>query len=140
MEPSWVRPAYLYLLSLVGVVVMAVGAVFVLLGVVHAISPELQRQGDPVFRAASAILDVAEVYVREAGSEETLPPGVDDSLDEARAELDSQARHAGVNQLITGLIIFLVGAVVFGFHWRRAERGSRAAEGATARAAGPPTP
>lgn len=126
MQPSWVRPAYLYLLSLVGVVVMAIGAVIFLLGIVHSVSPDLQRQGDPVFRAADALLDIAEVVVRESGEE--LPPGVEEGLDDARAELDTQARHSGINQLITGLIVFLVGALVFGFHWVRAERGSRLAQ------------
>lgn len=126
MQPSWVRPAYLYLLSLVGVVVMAIGAVIFLLGIVHSVSPDLQRQGDPVFRAADVLLDIAEVVVIESGEE--LPPGVEEALDDARAELDSQARHSGINQLITGLIVFLVGALVFGFHWVRAERGSRWAQ------------
>jgi hypothetical protein len=124
MEPSWVRPTYLYLLSLVGVVVMAIGAVIFLLGIVHLVSPDLQRQGDPVFRAAAAILDIAEVVIRES-EEEPLPAGAEDALAEARDELDSQARHAGINQLVTGLIVFLVGAAVFGFHWRRAEGGNR---------------
>lgn len=121
MEPAWVRPAYLYLLCLVGVVLMAVGAVFALIGGVHLVSPELQRQGDPVFRAVSALLDLAEAVAGEVEAQ-PVPPGVEGALAEARDELDTQARYAGINQLVTGLIIFLVGAVVFVFHWRRAER------------------
>ncbi len=121
MEPSWVRPAYLYLLCLVGVLAMAAGAVLVILGAVHVASPDLQRQGDPLFRAFSSVLDVAEVVATEATDEEPLPAGVEEALDEARNELDNQARDAGINELVTGLVIFVVGAVIFRLHWRRAE-------------------
>jgi len=121
MEPTWVRPAYLYLLCLVGVVLMAIGAVFALIGGVHLVSPELQRQGDPVFRAVSALLDLAEAVAGEVEAA-PVPPGVEGALGEARDELDTQARYAGINQLVTGLIMLLVGAVVFALHWRRAER------------------
>ena len=122
VEPRWVRPAYLYVLCLVGVLAMAIGAVLTLLGAVHIVSPDLQRQGDPLFRALSSVLDVGEVVAREATEEEPLPPGVEDALDEARKELDTQARDAGINQLITGLIVFAVGGVIYRLHWRRAER------------------
>lgn len=123
MEPRWVRPAYLYLLCLIGVLAMAAGAVMMLLGVVHVVSPDLQRQGDPLFRVVSSVLDVAEVVAREATQQgsETLPPEVEQSLDEARKELDSQARDAGINEIITGLIVFIVGGAIFRLHWRRAE-------------------
>ena len=123
MEPRWVRPAYLYLVCLVGVLAMAIGAVLTLLGAVHIVSPDLQRQGDPLFRALSSVLDVAEVVASEATAEteEPLPPGVEEALDEARKELDNQARDAGSNELITGLIVFVVGGVIFRLHWRRAE-------------------
>jgi len=123
MEPRWVRPAYLYLVCLVGVLAMAIGAVLTLLGAVHIASPDLQRQGDPLFRALSSVLDVAEVVASEATAEtdEPLPPGVEEALDEARKELDNQARDAGSNELITGLIVFVVGGVIFRLHWRRAE-------------------
>jgi uncharacterized protein YjeT (DUF2065 family) len=107
------------LLCLVGVVLMALGAVFTLLGLVHLVSPDLQRQGDPTLRIASTLIDVAEAVVGEVESE-PLPPEAGRALDEARQELDTQARYAGINRLVTGLIVFLVGAVVFGFHWRRA--------------------
>jgi hypothetical protein len=121
MEPTWVRPAYMYLLCLVGVVLMAVGAVFALLGGVHLVSPELQRQGDPVFRAVSALLDLAEAVAGEVEAQ-PVPAEVEGALDEARNELDDQARYASINQLVTGLVMILVGAVVFAVHWRRAER------------------
>ena len=100
---------------------MAIGAVLTLLGAVHIVSPDLQRQGDPLFRALSSVLDVGEVVAREATEEEPLPPGVEEALDEARKELDNQARDAGSNELITGLIVFVVGGVIFRLHWRRAE-------------------
>ena len=123
VEPRWVRPAYLHLVCLVGVLAMAIGAVLALLGAVHIVSPDLQRQGDPLFRALSSVLDVAEVVASEvtAETDEPLPPGVEEALDEARKELDNQARDAGSNELITGLIVFVVGGVIFRLHWRRAE-------------------
>jgi len=123
VEPRWVRPAYLHLVCLVGVLAMAIGAVLALLGAVHLVSPDLQRQGDPLFRALSSVLDVAEVVASEvtAETDEPLPPGVEEALNEARKELDNQARDAGSNELITGLIVFVVGGVIFRLHWRRAE-------------------
>jgi hypothetical protein len=74
-----------------------------------------------VFRAVSALLDLAEAVAGEVEAE-PVPAGVEGALAEARDELDTQARYAGINQLATGLIILLVGAVVFAVHWRRAER------------------
>jgi hypothetical protein len=123
MEPNWIRPAYLRVMCLVGIVVMAYGALGFALGAIHRVAPDLQRQGDPIFRIASAIVDVAEPVYREeaASSGEGADPAVTQGFDEAQDELTSQARQAGVNELLRGLLLLGIGAVVFGFHWKRAE-------------------
>ena len=68
MEPGWVRPAYLRIMCLVGIVVLGVGDWWdFVMGIVHVADPDLQRQSDPVFRIASAVVDVAQGGVRESG-------------------------------------------------------------------------
>ena len=59
MEPGWIRPAYLRIMCLVGIVVLGWGTVGFVMGIVHVVEPDLQRQSDPVFRIASAVVDVA---------------------------------------------------------------------------------
>jgi hypothetical protein len=110
-------------MCLVGIVVMAYGTLGFALGVIHTIVPDLQRQDDPIFRIASAIVDVAEPLYREtaATSGEGVDPAVTQGFDEANDELTSQARQAGVNEFVRGLVLLGIGAVVFGFHWTRAE-------------------
>jgi hypothetical protein len=110
-------------MCLVGIVIMAFGALGFALGVIHAAAPDLQRQGDPIFRIASAIVNVAEPVYQETAtnSAEGVDPAVTQAFDEAHDELTSQARQAGVNELLRGLLLLAIGAVVFGFHWKRAE-------------------
>src|SRR3954466_15149469 len=47
--PGWVRPVYLYFLCMLGILIMAVGALGAVLGLVHLAKPDL-RQGDPFTR------------------------------------------------------------------------------------------
>ena len=127
MEPSWIRPAYLRIMCLVGIVIMAWGTVGFVMGIVHVAFPDLQRQSDPVFRIASAVVDVAQAAVAK---QDQTDPAVTDALDKAKSELDKQARKAGLNELVHGLVFALVGLAIFGFHWRKAEgRQMRAAPG-----------
>jgi hypothetical protein len=119
MEPGWIRPAYLRIMCLVGIVVLAYGMVSFVMGVVHVADPDLQRQSDPVFRIASAVVDVAKAAV----ANQTDPnPTVIEALDKSKSELDRQARQAGLNELVHGLVFALVGLAIFLFHWRRAEQ------------------
>jgi len=119
MEPGWVRPAYLRIMCLVGIVVLAYGMVAFVMGVVHVADPDLQRQSDPVFRIASAVVDVAKAaYANQSDRN----PTVTDALNESKGELDHQARQAGLNELVHGLAFALVGLAIFLFHWRRAEQ------------------
>src|SRR6476660_6141143 len=99
MEPNWVRPAYLRVMCLVGIVVMAYGLLGFVLGIVHVASPSMQRQSDPIFRIASAVVDVARVAYAE---EPDQNPTVIKALDKSRSELDRQARAAGLNELVRG--------------------------------------
>jgi hypothetical protein len=65
-------------MCLVGIVVMAYGALGFALGVIHTVAPDLQRQGDPIFRIASAIVAVAEPVYEESAinSGEGVDPAV----------------------------------------------------------------
>jgi len=139
MEPGWVRPAYLRAMCLVGVVVMAYGALGFVLGIVHTIAPDLQRQGDPIFRIASAIVNVAEpVYQQnQANSGNPEDPSVTEAFSRAKSELKNQAREAGINELLRGLVLALIGFGIFSFHWRRAEEVNPVARYAPPQ---PPTP
>ena len=136
MEPNWVRPAYLRLMCLVGIVVMAYGLLGFVLGIVHVASPSMQRQSDPIFRIASAVVDVARVAYAEETDQD---PTVIKALDKSRSELDRQARAAGLNELVRGLVLSLIGAAILGFHWRRAERPSVMVPAGMVPAPGPPT-
>lgn len=118
MEPSWIRPAYLRIMCLVGIVILAWGTVGFVMGIVHVAFPDLQRQSDPVFRIASAVVDVAQAAVAK---QDQPDPAVTDALNKAKSELDKQARKAGLNELVHGLVFALVGLAIFGFHWRKAE-------------------
>jgi hypothetical protein len=119
MEPGWVRPAYLRIMCLVGIVVLAWGMVAFIMGIVHVADPDMQRQSDPVFRIASAVVDVAQAaYANQSDRD----PTVVDALNKSKGELDHQARQAGLNELVHGLVFALVGFAIFGFHWRRAEQ------------------
>jgi len=115
-------------MCLVGIVVLAWGAVGLIMGIVHVADPDLQRQSDPVFRIASAVVDVAKAAY---ANQDQRNPTVTDALNKSKSELDHQARQAGLNQLVHGLVFALVGLAVFGFHWRRAEHPERPAMFAT---------
>jgi hypothetical protein len=74
-------------------------------------------------RIASAVVNVAEPVYRanqeNTGSPEN--PTVTTAFSEAKSELTKQAREAGINQIIRGALLLIIGLTVFGFHWRRAE-------------------
>src|SRR5436853_7232029 len=122
MDPGWVRPTYLRAMCLVGIVVLAYGALGFALGIVHTAAPDLERQGDPIFRIVSAIVNVAEPVYRQSQANSGNPedPSVNEAFSRAKSELKSQAREAGVNELIRGLVLALIGLGIFMFHWKRA--------------------
>ena len=120
MEPGWIRPAYLRIMCLVGIVVLAWGTVGFAMGIVHVVDPSMQRQSDPIFRIASTVVDVAKAaYAEQDNRNQT----VTDALNKTTSELDHQAREAGLNELVHGLIFALVGLAILLFHWKRAEQG-----------------
>jgi hypothetical protein len=106
-------------MCLVGIVVLAWGTVGFAMGIVHVADPDLQRQSDPIFRIASAVVDVAKAaYANQAQPD----PTVTQALNKSQGELDHQARQAGLNELVHGLIFALVGLAIVAFHWKRAEQ------------------
>jgi hypothetical protein len=110
-------------MCLVGLVIFAYGMLGFVLGIVHTAAPNLQRQGDPIFRIASAVINVAEPVYKENQQNNGNPtdPTVEHAFSQARSELTHQARSAGINELIRGLVLALIGFGIFWFHWKRAE-------------------
>ena len=64
-------------MCLVGIVVLAWGTVGFAMGIVHVADPGLQRQSDPVFRIASAVVDVAQAAY---ANQDQLGPTVTEAL------------------------------------------------------------
>jgi len=159
--PAWVRPVYLYFLCFVGIALAALGALTTVLGLAHLAVPSLS-QGDPLTRIATAVIDVADAtlaaeeaadqaqadeFEDEFGDdfEGTFDSGTDEAreaLSRARDEIDEQTRYSAANQLLQGLVLMGIGAAVYLFHFRRAERMGQPTPAATPAAAPsvPPPP
>ncbi len=90
---------------------------------------------------AAEIVNVAEPVYREnaSNSEGGEDPAVIKGFSKAKSELRHQARQAGISELVRGLVLALIGAGIFLFHWKRAEAPYRSTVGA-ASASAPPNP
>lgn len=157
--PAWVRPVYLYFLCFVGIALAALGALTTVLGLAHLAVPSLS-QGDPLTRIATAVIDVADATLAaeeaadEAQADELEDEFGDDfegtfesdtdeareALSRARDEIDEQTRYSAANQLLQGLVLMGIGAAVYLFHFRRAERMGQPVPAAPPVAAAPVPP
>ncbi|MHB8513696.1 MAG: hypothetical protein ACYDCC_16225 [Actinomycetota bacterium] len=115
-DPNWVRPVYLHIVSLFGVVLMAFGAIGLLLGIVHIGDPKLKQQSDPFMRIAQAVVNVVE---KSAPAGNPTADQVVAGLANVKSELNSQARQSATNDVVRSVIVFLVGASVYKFHERK---------------------
>jgi hypothetical protein len=125
--PDWVRPVYLYFLSFVGILIAAFGVLTFVLGVAHLAVPDLD-QGDPLSRLTDTIIVVTEAAIdAESGSSDddfsssSVPPELEEGIEDVKGSLDSQTRKAALNDLVKGLVLMGIGAAVYFLHWRKAE-------------------
>lgn len=120
MEPNWVRPVYLYLMSLIGVVVMALGSLGVAMGVVHLAAPKT-KQTDQLSRLVGGVVDIADNL-----SSDSLGRDEKKALHSVRSELNKQSRWSGTNELLKGLVIAGIGFGIYSFHQKRTAAGQAA--------------
>lgn len=147
-EASWVRSVYLYLMCLVSIVLIGLGAIGAVTGAVHAIAPDLghrdtlDRVGIGLSNVAVDVVDLLEET--EGGSAEDFCRDVTDNADdfddcvdaessssemgsitdgiaEVRNELESQIRNNSIDQLIRGLLLIGAGVLLFRIHGHRTE-------------------
>ncbi|MGH2829838.1 MAG: hypothetical protein ACRDJM_05090, partial [Actinomycetota bacterium] len=115
-EARWVRPAFLSLAALFGLIVMVWGLVNGALGAFHIYEPRYARaeadQGD----IANAFRAVYAPLLELGQTQGTAPPGSEDALRRAAAEADRQAlaraKDRGYNEAVRGALAFVVGGFV----------------------------
>ena len=123
MEPTWVRAVYLYVMSLVGVVVIVFGVLGFALGVVHTADPEL-KSGDPFTSIATSLVDIASTVSNSAASNgDQVSPTVSSGISSAKNELHRQARNHSIDGMLHGLFMVLIGLGVYTYHMRKTEAG-----------------
>ncbi|KAA0235267.1 MAG: hypothetical protein JJLCMIEE_01598 [Acidimicrobiales bacterium] len=140
--PSWVRPAFNYVVSLLAIAVMVIASMIFALGVAQTIYPDLRSDSDPISRLATGITAVVEAaseldleQVQQADSEfvdDEYLTALQEQQDlikqmtgEVEGEVASQSRTAAINQMIGAAALFGVAFVVYRIHFRRQEPGTR---------------
>ncbi len=145
-ESSWVRSLYLYVMCVVSIALVAMGAVGFVVGAVHTAAPSLghrdtlDRVGIGLSNVADEVLDLVaesqsegvEEFCRdvtdndddfdacmddESGTGEMS--AISDGIGEVRSELEGQIRNSSVDRMIAGLLAIGVGFVLFRIHGRR---------------------
>lgn len=147
-EASWVRSVYLYLMCLVSILLIGIGAIGAVTGAVHAIAPDLGHR-DTLDRVGVGLSNVAVNVVglleesQGGGAEDfcrdvtdnaddfddcladesggTEMDAITDGISEVRNELQSQIRNSAVDQLIRGLLLIGAGVLLFRIHGHRTE-------------------
>lgn len=149
-ETSWVRSVYLYLMCVVSIALIAIGAVGAAVGIVHTIAPDLGHR-DTIDRVGIGLSNVATEVVglvedqQNAGVEEFCRDVTDsddefdecmedetggsaegmkairDGIAEVRSELRSQIRNNSIDRIIRGVLAIVVGWLLFRIHGRRTE-------------------
>lgn len=145
-ESSWVRSLYLYVMCVVSIALVAMGAVGFVVGAVHTAAPSLghrdtlDRVGIGLSNVGDKVLDLVaesqsggvEEFCRdvtdndddfescmddESGAGEMS--AISDGIGEVRSELESQIRNNSIDRMIAGLLAIGVGLVLFRIHGRR---------------------
>jgi hypothetical protein len=147
-EASWVRSVYLYLMCLVSILLIGIGAIGAVTGAVHAIAPDLghrdtlDRVGIGLSNVAVDVVDLieetngtgAEDFCRDVTdnaddfddcmddeSATSEMGSINDGIAEVRNELESQIRNSAIDQLIRGLLLIGAGVLLFRIHGHRTE-------------------
>lgn len=113
--PSWVRPVYLNVASLFGLIAMAFGAVTIAMGLLHVAAPDFKQDSDPIGRIVTGLVNVVEVSVPFEELEGPNGP-VAGAIGNAKEELRRQARNGAANDLMRGAVILLVGGFIYRYH------------------------
>jgi hypothetical protein len=148
-ETPWVRSVYLYLMCVVSIVLVGIGAIGFVTGAVHTVAPDLghrdtlDRIGIGVSNIATTVLDVVNETAQQAAEEscrdftdtesdfqdcmgdeglsQDSMGAIEDGISEVRSELRSQIRNNSVDTMIRGLLLIGAGVLLFRIHGRRTE-------------------
>lgn len=147
-ETPWVRSVYLYLMCVVSIALVALGAVGFVVGAVHTIAPDLghrdtlDRVGIGLANIAGDVVDLvgesqggdSEEFCRsitdnDADFEDCLSDegfggevdAIQDGIGEVRSELQGQIRNNSIDHMIRGLLLIGVGVLLFRIHGHRTE-------------------
>ncbi len=148
-ETPWVRSLYLYLMCVVSIVLVGVGAVAVVVGAVHTIAPDLghrdaiDRVGIGLANVGTEVVDLidqtqgsdSESFCRDVtdnstdfddcmadqGTTDESMAAIRDGIGEVRSELRSQIRNSSIDHMIQGLLLIGAGVLLFRIHGRRTE-------------------
>lgn len=115
-DARWVRPMFLSLAALVGLIVMVWGLVIGAVGAFHIYEPKYGRveadQGD----VADAFRSVYGPLLELGTVQGTTPPGSSDALDRAAEEAErsalDRAKDRGYNRAVTGALAFVLGGFI----------------------------
>lgn len=115
-ESRWVRPTFLSLAALFGLIVMVWGLMVGALGGFHIVEPRYGRAESDQGDIASAFRSVYSPLLELGALQGNVPPGSSDALRRAAAEAEGQAleraKDRGYNDAVKGALGFVVGAFV----------------------------
>lgn len=147
-DARWVRPAFLSLAALFGLVVMVGGLIVGATGGFHVYEPKYRVASEQASELSEAFSSFLNPLLQLGASEGGLPPGFEAAIEEQerqnRAQALARAKDQGYNDIARGGLAFVVGGFIFLVGGARAKRAARlaslqAAPGAGfAPTAGPP--
>lgn len=148
-EVPWVRTAYLYVMCVVSVALIALGVMGAVTGLVHTVAPDLghrdtlDRVGIGASNVASKVVDLlsegqggdSEDFCRDVTdnnsdfedcmADQFLGPdsmtAIQEGIGEVRSELESQIRNSSIDQVIRGVLLLIAGLLLFRIHGSRTE-------------------
>lgn len=115
-DAKWVRPAFLSLAALFGLIVMVWGLITGAMGGFHIYEPKYGRAASDQGDVASAFRSVYSPLLELGVSQGTAPPGSEDALRRAAADAEEQAlvraKDQAYNEAVKGAMAFVIGGFV----------------------------
>lgn len=144
-DAKWVRPAFLSLAALFGLIVMVWGLITGAMGGFHIYEPRYGRAASDQGDVASAFRSVYSPLLELGVSQGTAPPGSEDALRRAAADAEEQAlvraKDQAYNDAVKGAIAFVAGGFVLMVASSGAKRvAARASRPASIAESGSPVP
>lgn len=124
-ETTAVRTVYVYAMCVLAVVCMGWGVVTAGSATAHAISPStghrdlLDRVGIGLTNVVAKVIDRVDAVDTGSDRADDVVPVVADSAGDVRKEFETQIRGAAYGAMIRGLLLFIVGAIIWMVHARR---------------------